>query len=77
MKDNRMLISILSSVVSIAIGLLFGFILLVILNPSKAGVGMGAMMTTAVTSMDQFGKMLYQAAPLMLTGLSAKRISMP
>lgn len=70
MKDRGMLIGILSSIVSILIGLLFGFILLVILNPSKAGTGMAAMLTTAFTSMDQFGKMLYQAAPLMLCGLS-------
>ena len=69
-KDNQMLVGIISSVISIAVGLLFGFILLLILNPAKAGIGMSTMMTTAFSNMDQFGKMLYQAAPLLMCGLS-------
>ena len=69
-KDNQMLVGIISSVISIAVGLLFGFILLMILNPAKAGLGMGTMLTTAFSNMDQFGKMLYQASPLMMCGLS-------
>ncbi len=68
--NNPTFISILASVISVIVGLLFGFILLLILNPSKAGVGMSAMLTTGFTSLDQFGKTLYQAAPLMLCGLS-------
>lgn len=70
LAENTMLISILASVISIVAGLLFGFILLLILNPAKAGIGMTAMLTTGFSSMDQFGKVLYQAAPLMLCGLS-------
>ena len=70
LADNQMLISILASVVSIAAGLIFGYLLLLILNPSKAGIGMSAMLTTGFSSMDQFGKVLYQSAPLMLCGLS-------
>ncbi|MCR5098693.1 MAG: ABC transporter permease [Lachnospiraceae bacterium] len=69
-KNNQMLVGIISSVISIAVGLLFGFILLLILNPAKAGMGMGTMLTTAFSNMDQFGKMFYQAAPLLMCGLS-------
>ncbi len=69
-KDNQMMVGIISSVISIAAGLLFGFILLMILNPAKAGMGMSTMLSTAFSNMDQFGKMLYQAAPLMMCGLS-------
>ncbi|MCR4903971.1 MAG: ABC transporter permease [Butyrivibrio sp.] len=68
--NNPTFISILASVISVIVGLLFGFILLLILNPSKAGIGMTAMLTTGFKSLDQFGKTLYQAAPLMLCGLS-------
>ncbi len=70
LAENQMLISVLASIVSIVIGLLVGFILLFILNPSMAGVGITAMLTTGFSSMDQFGKVLYQSAPLMLCGLS-------
>ena len=70
LAENGMLISILASVISIVVGLLFGFILLMILNPAKAGIGMSAMLATGFSSMDQFGKVLYQSAPLMLCGLS-------
>ena len=70
LSENQMFISVLASVVSIIIGLIFGFILLMILNPSKAGIGINAMMTTGFSSLDQFGKVLYQSAPLMLCGLS-------
>lgn len=70
LSENAMLISILASVVSIVVGLLVGFILLLILNPEKAGTGIGAMLLTGFSSLDQFGKVLYQAAPLMLCGLS-------
>ncbi len=70
LAENGMLIAILSSVLSIIVGLVFGAILLLILNPAKAGIGISAMLTTGISSLDQFGKVLYQSAPLMLCGLS-------
>ncbi len=70
LAENQMFITVLASVISIAAGLIFGSVLLFILNPSKAGVGMSAMLTTGFSSLDQFGKVLYQSAPLMLCGLS-------
>lgn len=70
LAENQMLLTILASVISIAAGLIFGSVLLMILNPAKAGIGISAMLTTGFSSMDQFGKVLYQSAPLMLCGLS-------
>lgn len=63
-------VGVLASLLSIVIGLVLGFVLLVVLNPSASLDGFVAMMTTGFGSMDKFGKVLYQAAPLMMCGLS-------
>ena len=60
----------MASLLSIVIGLVLGFVLLVLLNPGASVGGMKAMMTTGFSSMDKLGKVLYQAAPLMMCGLS-------
>ena len=67
---SKAFISILASIASIAIGLFLGFLLLLIFNASKAGVGFGALLTAGISSADKFAKVLYQAAPLILAGLS-------
>ena len=63
-------VGVLASLLSIVIGLVLGFVLLVLLNPSASLGGMKAMLTTGFSSMDKLGKVLYQAAPLMMCGLS-------
>ena len=63
-------VSVLASLLSIVIGLVLGFVLLVILNPGASLGGMAAMLTTGFSSLDKFAKVLYQAAPLMMCGLS-------
>ena len=68
--QNPGVVGVLASLLSIVIGLVLGFILLVVLNPGASLDGMIAMMTTGFASMDKFGKVLYQAAPLMMCGLS-------
>ena len=70
LSENPALIGVLASLISILIGLVLGFVLLVLLNPSASLNGMGAMLTAGISSLDKFGKVLYQAAPLMLCGLS-------
>ncbi len=70
LAENATLISILASLLSIVIGLAIGFLLLLILKPSAAAEGMGAMLGTGFSNLDKFGKVLYQAAPLMCCGLS-------
>lgn len=64
------LISVLSSVISILIGLLFGLILLIVVNPAQAFPKFGEMLTAGFSSAPKFAKVLYQAAPLIMTGLS-------
>lgn len=68
--QNPAIVGVLASLLSIVIGLALGFVLLVILNPAASLEGMKSMMTTGFGSMDKFGKVLYQAAPLMMCGLS-------
>lgn len=68
--QSKAVISLLASIVSICIGLLLGFLLLLIFNRTKALSGLNALLTTGFSSPDKFAKVLYQAAPLVLTGLS-------
>ncbi|MBO4679344.1 MAG: ABC transporter permease [Lachnospiraceae bacterium] len=63
-------ITVLASVISIVVGLLIGFILLIVFNPAYAIGGLGSIITKGFSSSDKFAKVLYQAAPLIMTGLS-------
>ncbi len=63
-------ISCAASLISILAGLLFGFILLIIFNPPFALYGLKNMMTTGLKDSAKFAKVLYTAAPLLMTGLS-------
>lgn len=63
-------LSILSSVISIVVGLLLGFVLLLWFDADHAVMGMTKMLTTGFNSPAKFAKVLYQAAPLIFTGLS-------
>ncbi len=64
------LISLLASLLSIAIGLLVGFALLNVLNANHAVNGFGKILTTGFATSEKFAKVLYQAMPLILCGLS-------
>ncbi len=64
------LVSILSSLLSIAAGLLAGFVLLLILNPQHATNGFGLILSTALNSPEKLAKLFYQTAPLLMCGLS-------
>jgi ABC-type uncharacterized transport system permease subunit len=68
--SRRGLDSLLASLISILAGLLFGLILLLIFNPAKAGDGFMNILLTGVRSSARFAKVLYTAAPLVMTGLS-------
>ena len=68
--NGKAVITILASLISIAAGLLFGFLLLLVFNAPFAVSGFGKLLTTALSSMDKLAKMLYQAGPLIMTGLS-------
>lgn len=62
--------SFTASILSAVIGLLFGFMLLLILNASKAGYGLERILLTGITAPDKFAKVLYMSAPLIMVGLA-------
>lgn len=62
--------SILASLISIGVGLIVGLILLYVLNAKAAGGAFISLITAGFRSTDKFAKVLYQAAPLIMTGLS-------
>ncbi len=62
--------SFLASLISIGVGLIFGLILLFVLNAKAAPGAFVSLVTTGFRSSDKFAKVLYQAAPLIMTGLS-------
>ena len=67
-KDN---LGFLSSLFAIIVGLLVGFIILLISNPSQAAAGCATIITGPVThGMKGIGQVLYYATPIILTGLS-------
>ncbi|MEG0963000.1 MAG: ABC transporter permease [Lachnospiraceae bacterium] len=63
-------VSILASVLSIVAGLVFGLILLFCFNADYAVGGFWKLITAGISTSDKIAKTLYQAAPLILTGLS-------
>lgn len=67
-KDN---LGFLSSLFAIIVGLLVGFIILLISNPSQAAAGFATIITGPVThGMKGSGQVFYYATPIILTGLS-------
>ena len=62
--------SLLASLISIGVGLFVGSVLLYVLNSAAAGGAFISLVTTGFRSSDKFAKVLYQAAPLIMTGLS-------
>ena len=68
--SNPSFVSFLASLISIICGLLIGYILLIIFNSAHANEGLLRLLTSGISSPAKFAKVLYQAAPLILTGLS-------
>lgn len=62
--------SFLASLASIAVGLVVGMIVLLFFDASHALSGMGKIVVTGVSTLPKFAKVLYQAAPLIMTGLA-------
>ncbi len=63
-------VGISASLISIGIGLLFGLALLLALDPGHAFYGFTRILFTGFSATDKLAKVLYQAAPLIMTGLS-------
>ena len=60
-----------SSLIAIVVGLVFGFIILLVSNPSQALSGLGVIIAGGFNGgMKGIGQVLYYATPLIMTGLS-------
>lgn len=68
--ESRAFSSFIASLASILCGLIFGFIILLVFDAGSAMGGLQRMLVTGFGSPDKFAKVLYQAAPLIMTGLS-------
>ena len=68
--------SFLASAAAIGIGLIFGLILLVIFKADKSLYGFSQILLTGFGSSAKFAKVLYQAAPLIMTVKSARGLRM-
>lgn len=63
--------SFISSLIAIGLGLLFGFIIIVIANPSDAFEGLKLLLTGGFyRGAKSLGQVFYLAVPIMMTGLS-------
>ncbi|MGI6229035.1 MAG: ABC transporter permease, partial [Christensenellales bacterium] len=62
--------SVTASVLSIVIGLVFGLIVLLCLDAGRALPAFTKILVTGAANPDKFAKVLYQAAPLIMTGLA-------
>ena len=67
---KKSIIGVLSSVIAILIGLLLGMVVLFLVNPDQSWGCFLSMLTAGVSSSAKFAKVLYQAAPLVMTGLA-------
>lgn len=59
-----------SSLIAILVGLVFGFIILLVSNPGQAFSGFFAILGGGFANMKNLGQVLYFATPLIMTGLS-------
>jgi general nucleoside transport system permease protein len=64
------LISFLASLAAIVIGFIVGFIALMFFNSHQALNGLQQILLAGAGSTERLGKVLYQTAPLMMTGLA-------
>ena len=71
MNRKRDFTPFISSLAAIVCGLIFGFIILCISNPTEAVAGFGTILTGSIThGAKGIGQVLYYATPLILCGLS-------
>ncbi|HKL94146.1 MAG TPA: ABC transporter permease [Clostridia bacterium] len=70
MADKAGFKSFVSSVISILIGLLCGYLILIILDSGHSTNAITNVLVTGFSAPDKFAKVLYQAAPLIMTGLA-------
>lgn len=60
-----------SSLMAIIVGLLFGFIIILVANPGNAFAGFNTLLTGVLKEgMNGFGRVIFYAVPIIMTGLS-------
>ncbi|MDO4264897.1 MAG: ABC transporter permease [Eubacteriales bacterium] len=70
-KAKKPNIGFLSSIIAVIIGLIVGFIILMISNPQQAPAGFATILTGSFThGLKGVGQIFYYATPIILTGLS-------
>lgn len=62
--------NLISSILAIVVGLIIGFVILLISNPAQAVPGFNAILTSGLADMKSLGQVLYFATPIIMTGLS-------
>ncbi len=62
--------SFVSALAAVLMGLIVGFLVLLVASPSNALSGFGMIVTGGLSDMKNFGQVLYYATPIIMTGLS-------
>ena len=62
--------SFVSALAAVVMGLIVGFLVLLVASPSNALSGFGMIVTGGLSDMKNFGQVLYYATPIIMTGLS-------
>jgi len=68
-KSDRF-IKFSASLTSVLLGILCGFLVLMIINTSNSGAALGYIFSSGFSSSSYVAKFIYQAAPIVMTGLS-------
>ncbi len=68
--NNSGLFSFVSALAAIVIGIAVGFVILLFANPPQAARGLMVILQGGFTSLRDFGSVLYNATPIIMTGLS-------
>lgn len=69
-SESPTTVNVFGSLVAIVVGLLFGFILMLAVNPGQAFPGFFSIIQGGFRNAKSVGNMIYFSAPLILTGLS-------
>ncbi len=69
-SESKLLVDILGSIIAVITGLVFGFILMLIVNAGQSGQGIFTIVQGGFRNIKSMGNMIYFSVPLILTGLS-------
>ncbi len=71
LAENELFVAVVSSLLAVIIGLLFGFVLMIVVSPSESLQGFRIMLTGGLNDgLLSIGSMIVFATPLIFTGLS-------